>query len=229
MVEEAFNSPVEVEAVVYLKGNEVEWPAGFSEEKAYEADREQIKRLSGQVHPEGLLAVLSIPPAPHYQQVERLSTIPPGPAFLLDNLQDPGNLGTLLRTSEWFGFEQVICSTGTADVFNPKVVRASMGSLFRLRIAYVEDFVGCVRENADRIWLADMEGASLGEAQLPNRDLVLMGNEANGVRPELRSLKGIAPLTIPRTGAAESLNVGIAAGIIAAQWRMQAPSSPPSS
>ena len=229
MVEEAFKSPVEVQAVVYLKGQEVEWPGGFSEEKVYEADRDQIKRLSGQVHPEGVLAVLSIPPVPHYQHLKQLPSPPPGPAFLLDNLQDPGNLGTLLRTADWFGFQQVICSSDTADVFNPKVVRASMGSLFRLHIAYVEDFEGCVRENAERIWMADMAGAPLDEATLPGRDLVLMGNEAKGIRPELRSLPGIAPLTIPRTGAAESLNVGVAAGIIAAMWRMQAGPSPTTS
>lgn len=220
-LDEALRSPLEVVAVIHLPKLYPSIPSELPFEKALEATSEQFKRLSSQVQPEGVLTVLRIPPSPIFQITDSLVDAPNGPAFLLDDVRDPGNLGTILRTADWFGFEQVICSAQTVDAFNPKVVRAAMGSLFRLRIAYLSDFSGFVRKNAQRIWMADMEGSPLGEAELPKRNMILMGNEPRGLRPEFREMEEIAALTIPRIGQAESLNVGVAAGIIAAQWRMQ--------
>lgn len=220
-VAEALHSPLEIEAIVHLPACLPELPSDFPSEKIHEASPEQFKRLSAQVQPEGLSAILHIPAAPRFQQLQSLSAAPQGPAIILDDVRDPGNLGTIFRIADWFGFGHVICSAETVEAFNPKVVRAAMGSLFRLQISYVEDLESFVRENAADIWVADMAGQSLATAKLPSRRMLLLGNEPRGVREAFRDIPDLERLNIPRTGQAESLNVGVAAGIIAAQWRMQ--------
>ncbi len=220
VLHEALQSPYQLEAIVLRQGEVLLDYPGLDPAQVLLADPLDFKKISTQVQPEGMIGVFRFPDAPLFQTVEEITELPDLPAILLEDLRDPGNLGTLMRTADWFGFPSLICSASTAEVFNPKVVRAAMGALFRLQITYVADFHGFVQRYAQQIWAADMEGTPLSNARLSDKPMILMGNEANGLSAEIRSLPGLEKVTIPRYGKGESLNVGIAAGILAAQWRL---------
>ena len=211
LLQEAVEAGWPIEAVVVEARKDFLLRDRVSASLLFECGSRDFGRLCSQVNPEGVVTVLRMPV---------VSGEAIGSAFLLEGVQDPGNLGTLVRTADWFGVPQLICSPGTVDVYNPKVVRAAMGSIFRIQVAYREDFQGFVQENATRIWVADMEGEPLPAVSLRERDFILLGNEARGVSEAVRSLPGLGRVTIPRLGGAESLNVGIAAGVLAAAWRL---------
>jgi RNA methyltransferase, TrmH family len=130
----------------------------------------------------------------------------------LDDIRDPGNLGTIIRIADWFGFNQVICSETCAESFNPKVVQASMGSLSRINVVYtnLEFFAGDMKSH--QLVLADMQGVPVKEFSF-SKNIIVIGNEANGISESLRKLDH-AKVTIPKKGRAESLNAAVSAGII---------------
>ncbi len=138
--------------------------------------------------------------------------------LVLDGIQDPGNLGTIIRLADWFGIEQVICSEDTVDVYNPKVIQASMGSFTRVNVAYTdltEYLSGTESVNIG----TDMEGENIYTFEKPKKMNLILGNEGNGMRPETEKLLHKC-VTIPRFGksqSTESLNVSMAAGIILGQ------------
>ena len=139
--------------------------------------------------------------------------LPEGLYVALDNLQDPGNLGTIIRTADWFGFKGVICSENTVDAFNPKVVQSTMGSILHVPIWY-GDLVEAFAANAHLpVMAATLDGNNVFKSELPKSGILLIGNESKGVSPELQQLASIR-LNIPRSGKAESLNAAIAAGIL---------------
>lgn len=132
----------------------------------------------------------------------------------LDHLQDPGNLGTLLRTADWYGVRRIICSDGTAGCFNPKVVQASMGAIFRTEVEYV-DLPRWLAECGLPIYGASLRGQPLSQTALPEAEAVLLiGNESRGISPE--AMRYVShPVLIPNIGGtAESLNAAVAAGIL---------------
>ncbi len=217
---EALSSSYPLEAIVLRQGEELKGLPDVDRDKVLIAGAIDFKKISTQIQPEGIIGVFRFPDAPLYQSVEQLDDLPDLPAFLIEDLRDPGNLGTLIRTADWFGFSSLICSASTVEVFNPKVVRAAMGSLFRLHITYVDNFQGFIRTHARQIWAADMNGTPLSDSTLSDKPMILMGNEAYGLSEELRSLPGLEKVSIPCYGKGESLNVGVAAGILAAQWRL---------
>ena len=136
----------------------------------------------------------------------------------LDNIQDPGNLGTLIRLCDWFGIETLLCSEQTVDCYNPKVVQASMGSLSRVEVHYVP-LAGFLATCALPVYVATLEGTNLYTNNFPEDCVIVLGNEANGVSPEVAALANGA-ITIPRFGKlqqAESLNVAMAGAIIVSQ------------
>lgn len=138
----------------------------------------------------------------------------------LDAIRDPGNLGTIIRLCDWFGIEEIICSTTTVDMYNPKVVQASMGSIARVNVNYVD--LAIFFETSDLpVFGAFMDGISIYKEQLPNNGIIVMGNEANGISKALENSisKRIA---IPRFGnlkQTESLNVATATAIILSEFR----------
>lgn len=134
----------------------------------------------------------------------------------LYNINDPGNLGTIIRTADWFGIKNIICSSETVDCYNPKVVRSSMGSLARLNIHYTNNFINTLHQTNLPIYLADMHGKSILEHQLEENAILVMGSESHGVS-DLSELKSTI-ISIPRIGKAESLNVAIACSIICSHW-----------
>ncbi|MEZ0607640.1 TrmH family RNA methyltransferase [Fibrella sp. WM1] len=160
-------------------------------------------------------------------------TDPPNWILVLDDVRDPGNLGTILRIADWYGIDTILCSETTADVYNPKVISASKGSFTRIRWWYGD--VATVLKEATLaqtglpILGAFLDGDdvhALAASQL-SAGYVVMGNEANGISPELESLV-TQRITIPRYGAAESLNVGIATAVILDNLRRVQPPPAPS-
>lgn len=167
------------------------------------------------------------------QQVLALMRIPednaPGPAQLsglhlaLDGIQDPGNLGTIIRVADWFGIEHIWCSMNTADVWNPKVVQATMGGLSRVRVHYLDlvSFLSSLPADCP-VFGTSLSGQSLWSEPLSPQGVIVMGNEGNGVSREVDSLCS-RRLLIPShpTGhvTTESLNVAMATGIVLAEFR----------
>jgi len=152
------------------------------------------------------LAVVEIPaPAPFKPDA--------GWIFGYENLQDPGNLGTILRISDWYNIKNVILSKGSVDVYSPKVVQASMGSLFRVAVHYI-DLMEFVVSCGYPVYAATLEGKDIHACTFPSRGVFLFGNESKGLSPELLE-KVHDRITIPRYGKAESLNVAIASAVFA--------------
>lgn len=138
--------------------------------------------------------------------------------LVLDGLQDPGNLGTIIRLADWFGIEQIICSEDTVDVYNPKVIQATMGSFTRVNVVYT-DLMEYLSKTENVNIGTDMEGENIYTFQKPEKLNLILGNEGNGMRPETEKLVQKS-ISIPRFGksqSTESLNVSMAAGIILGQ------------
>ncbi len=131
----------------------------------------------------------------------------------LDTIQDPGNLGTIIRIADWFGIENIICSVGCADMYNSKVVQSTMGSLGRVNVIYT-NLISWLKENrAMKIYAASLEGKDIKTTGKLKAGIVIIGNEAHGVSEEVMELVN-EKITIARIGEAESLNAAVAAGII---------------
>lgn len=164
----------------------------------------ELERLSFLKTPNQVLAIFYKPD---------LVVVPGGWQLLLDGIQDPGNLGTIIRIADWFGVEQIICSEDCADAFNPKVVQSTMASIGRVEIIYT-DLVEYVQAHAHRDFLAaTLGGTPMKEVKIHGPSSLVIGNESRGIRPELmQHLKHF--VTIPRAGAAESLNAAVATGIL---------------
>jgi RNA methyltransferase, TrmH family len=135
----------------------------------------------------------------------------------LDTIQDPGNLGTIIRIADWFGVTDIVCSRGCADMYNAKVVQSTMGSLGRINVLYT-DLVEWLKENKQiKIYSASLEGKDVKTIKL-KEGIIIIGNEANGVSDEVMKLV-TEKITIPGTGEAESLNAAVATGIILSHVR----------
>jgi TrmH family RNA methyltransferase len=134
---------------------------------------------------------------------------------VLDGIQDPGNMGTIIRTADWFGITQIVASEDTVDVYNPKVIGATMGSFMRVSVTYknLADWMPTVKLP---VYGALLEGENVFTTKAPNGGLLVIGSEGKGIRENILDLI-THPVTIPKIGDAESLNAGIAAGIIVAQ------------
>lgn len=136
----------------------------------------------------------------------------------LDNLQDPGNLGTIIRTADWFGIKTIVCSENTVDIYNPKVIQATMGSLFRVNVVYT-DLIKFFKENSNlSVYGALLDGDNVYQKELnKNGSVLLMGNESKGISEQLFPYI-TDKILIPKIGQAESLNVSTATAILCAEF-----------
>jgi TrmH family RNA methyltransferase len=176
-----------------------------------EIAEKELDRLADTDTPQGILAVIDPPRW-------TLADVHPAegqPLLVLDGVQDPGNVGTLLRTAYALGSPGAILLPGTADLANPKVMRAAMGASFRLPAAPAQDgeLAKWASEHDVTLWAAATEGAPLARLIPPERPAVVVGNEGAGVRPFVRSLAQ-QQVAIPLARGVESLNVAVAAGIL---------------
>lgn len=131
----------------------------------------------------------------------------------LDGIQDPGNLGTIIRTAEWFGVNQVVCSNDSAEVYNPKVVQATMGSIARVKVFYTDLHEWLVEQKDISIYATILEGEDVTTIKKIKEGIIIFGNESKGISPGILQLATVK-LTIPKKGKAESLNAAVAAGVV---------------
>ena len=136
----------------------------------------------------------------------------------LDGIQDPGNLGTIIRTADWFGVPGIVCSSDCADVYNSKVVQSTMGSIFRIPVTYTDLPGWLAGQNNVPVYGAVLDGAPLHEKKSPANGILVIGNESKGIRPEVAAYL-THKITIGRIGSAESLNAAVAAGILLSYLR----------
>lgn len=186
----------------------------FSSYQPTPISEDELKRLSNLRSPNKVLALFGIrEPKP----VSNNKLI-----VALDNVNDPGNLGTIIRLCDWFGVQTLLCSADTVDCYNAKVVQASMGSLTRCSVHYVS-LAETLRTLEMPVCVADMEGDTIYSAEIPDNAVIVMGNEANGISKEIAALAKQA-VSIPRFGdlkKTESLNVATATAILLSECKRQ--------
>lgn len=175
-------------------------------------DRREIERISCLQSPQPVVAVFSIPEIPPYVYDGRM-------ALALDAVQDPGNLGTIIRLADWFGIADILAGPGTVDAFMPKVVQATMGALARVRVHKVDNLADALRATAAPVFGTFLDGDNLYTADiaLNPRPIVVMGNEGNGISPEVAAAVTCRlkiPSYPPGRPTSESLNVATATSII---------------
>ena len=183
-----------------------------SNEKKVVINEVELKKITALATQNTCLAVFKIPVG---KEIDESGII-----LTLDSIRDPGNLGTILRLCDWFGINQLICSKETVDIYNPKVVQATMGSIARVNVNYIdlETFIG--QTNLE-VFGTFMDGNNIYKTDLPQEGIIIMGNEANGISPEIEKLIKNR-LTIPRFGnlqKTESLNVATATAIVLSEFR----------
>ena len=173
---------------------------------------QELKKISSLKTPNKVLALFKIPSE---KKVNSSGLI-----VALDTINDPGNLGTIIRLCDWFGVEQLVCSKETVDCYNTKVVQASMGSLTRVSTSYL-NLPEYLKTVSIPIYIADMNGVNIHKTKLPASAVLVMGNEANGISDTLKSLIS-NKISIPRYGDSmqvESLNVATAKAILLNEFR----------
>ena len=169
--------------------------------------KDELRKVSTLQNPDEGLAV--------FEQPKHKGILQEGVIVALDNVQDPGNLGTIIRLCDWFGVETLLCNIQTVDCYNPKVVQATMGSLTRVAVHYL-DLAAFLTTTALPVYTMDLEGENLYTATFPKDCILILGNEANGISAEVRALSNEV-ITIPRFSKhqrTESLNVAMAGAII---------------
>ena len=167
-------------------------------------------------HPQGKLALF---PTSIFENITPQSSL----KIALDGVQDPGNLGTIIRIADWFGIDHIYCSPNSADVFNPKVVQATMGSLARVKVEYTDlnELFASLPEDFP-IYGTLLDGNNIYEEKLSDEGIIVMGNEGNGISPEIRQLVNhrlLIPSYPSDRPTAESLNVAIATAITCGEFR----------
>lgn len=184
----------------------VQWVRSHGSQQLIEITQFELERLSGLSTPNMVLGIFQKPgfAPPSFNKKINL---------ILDKIQDPGNLGTIIRIADWFGLNQIVCSKESADAFNAKTIQASMGSICRVSVLY-EDLLPFLKAH-DQIprYATVLGGSNLFEMGPMEEGMILIGNESQGLDPELVRICGHR-LSIPGKGRAESLNAAIATGII---------------
>lgn len=208
VVNELINSTFEVEQLFMTD----DFIISVETENVVIISETELKKISQLKTPNKVLGLFKIP--------EIILSKNSGLIVALDEINDPGNLGTIIRLCDWFGVQKLVCSTTTVDCFNQKVVQASMGSLTRLEIVYT-DLVDFLNETKLPSFIADMDGENVYESKLPKEAILVMGNEANGVSDEVRNVVD-SKISIPRFGniqETESLNVATATAILLSEFK----------
>ena len=208
VIQELLNSNFELQ---HLYTTKPDFDAVSISQKTIVSEAE-LKKISALSTANSCLALFKIP--------QSKAIINKGLILVLDDIRDPGNLGTILRLCDWFGIKQLLCSNETVDIYNPKVVQATMGSIARVNVNYIDLGVFMAQTKLP-VFGTFMDGENIYKTTLPKEGIIVMGNEANGISNELeQQIKN--RLTIPRFGdlqKTESLNVATATAIILSEFR----------
>lgn len=223
MVEELLRSQFPVKKIF----STAQWlaPRGTDASLLEEITERELEQVSTLHTPNKVIAVAGIP------EQKPLTELPlTGLHLMVDQVQDPGNLGTILRIADWFGFDKIVCSPDTVELFNPKVVQSTMGSIFRKQV-YYQPLAGTLAQNAETaklpVYAAVLDGRSIYDTELKGEGWLIAGNESRGIQPLLKPFvtSGILvpPSGMMQNGQAESLNVAVATGIVCAEFRRRFP------
>jgi TrmH family RNA methyltransferase len=180
-------------------------PAGVTE--FISITENELERISQFTTPNKVLAVAEQAEQPGIIETKNRITL------ALDMIQDPGNLGTIIRIADWFAVTQVVCSPDCADIYNPKVIQATMGSIARVHVAYKDltEWIGTLTNT--KVYATMLEGQDITEMKKITEGIIIIGNESRGIDQQLYEISNVQ-ITIPRKGHAESLNAAVAAGIV---------------
>jgi len=182
-------------------------------DEVYEVNADQLERLSSLRSPNQVWMLLERPLVTSCTASDNLT-------LLLDHIQDPGNMGTIMRSADWYGVRQIVCSRDTVSCYNPKVVQATMGAIFRTQVTYCDlsEYIQITSKEGLPIYGATLGGSNLYQATLRRPALLVIGNESTGISASVASLLTEA-LTIPNIGGtAESLNAAVATSILLSEF-----------
>jgi TrmH family RNA methyltransferase len=210
-IAEFINSAYPVEAVYYTPSFDSKVLKLSQKINFCEISVTDLEKVSSLKTPQDALALIKIPQWPVLQHEQLKGKF----SLVLDGIQDPGNMGTIIRIADWFGIDHIICSEGTVDAYNPKVVQACMGSLARVKVHYTS-LTGFLPAIKIPLFGALLDGENIYNTDFGKEGLIVMGNEGNGLRFEVQNLVNRA-ITIPRIGKAESLNVAIATALFCSE------------
>ncbi len=174
-----------------------------------EASEMQMSQVSGLSTPQNVLAVVGMKDDEIDSQNLKSWNL------FLSSLQDPGNMGTFIRTADWFEIKNIFCSINCAEIYNPKVVQASMGSIFRINVKYVDE-IHFLKNTKMKKYAAVLNGNSIDDIKFPDEGLLVIGNESKGLDKHIIDMCD-EKITIPKYGKAESLNAAVAGAIIMAK------------
>lgn len=208
LIEELIGSNFIISNIHYTGEADFNFPLPGLSEKISE---KELQMLSSFKTPNRIIAYAEMPDAGAVELHEK------GINIMLDGVSDPGNLGTIIRLADWYGIEQVICSENSVELYNPKVIQSSMGSIFRVKVRY-SSLTEIIKSASDTypFYLAEMEGEPVYKMNFPENFSLIMGSESHGISEELKELVK-NKITIPKRGEAESLNVAVATGIICSE------------
>lgn len=200
-----------IDGVFFTEDFESELPKNIH---TFKISPTELERISGLVTPNKVLAVVKYPTeiVPDWSSENFV--------LILDEIKDPGNLGTILRTADWFGINTVISSLTSVDLFNPKVIQASMGAVYRINFLQVnlEEKINELKQNGFSVLGADLNGKNLYEYKFSSKTALVMGSESHGISEKIAAILDDR-ITIPKVGETESLNVAMATGIILSAYR----------
>ena len=207
-VKEFLDSNYELDSLYFCNENEFE-----ISQNQFKISKTDLQKITHLKNANSVLAIFKIPRNNEFSYKENL-------VLALDDLQDPGNLGTIIRLCDWFGISNIVCSENTVDCFNPKVVQSTMGSLTRVNISYLN--LKTYLEKTDMpIYGTFLGGDNIYSTELVNKGVIVMGNEGNGISCEIEKIV-TQKLTIPRFGnleQTESLNVATATSIVLSEFK----------
>ncbi len=220
MVIEAIEAGMQIELLCgtadFLHENRI---ATDATTEVIEVSPEEMQKASLLQSPQKALAVIRMP-----EQQFNFSTLTNEFSLALDCIQDPGNLGTIIRLADWFGIKTILCSLNTVDCFNPKVIQASMGAIYRVQIQYIElgNTLKVASAQGIKIFGTFLEGKNIYQHKLAPTGILVMGNEGNGISEEVEQViteKIHIPAFPPDSPTSESLNVATATAICCAEFR----------
>ena len=212
-VAETLNSDYEIKAILATKLFWTKYQKAINDKKinCEIVEPGEIEKVSTLETNDSVLAIVK------QKENDILTTENNELVLALDNIRDPGNFGTIIRIADWYGVKKIIASTGTVDLYNPKVISATKGSFTRVNIYYT-DLKESLSEVKVPILGAFMTGENAHKFNFPKNGILVMGNESNGITPEIEKLV-TQKITIPSYGQAESLNVAIATAVLLDNWK----------
>ncbi len=220
LIGEFLKSGFHINKVLGIPGTKVfELQDKYGETGFIGVSAKELERISGLKTPNGAIALIDIPPPSPFPNTAFSDLI-----IMLDEIKDPGNMGTIIRTADWFGIKHIVCSTDSVDIFNPKVVQATMGSLSRVKVFHT-DLVSFLKSKplSTPVYGTLLNGENIYGTQLSGNGIIVIGNESRGISRNL--LPFIThPVYVPHFPAtknptAESLNASVATAIVCAEFR----------